>query len=346
MNFFAISGIVLVVTLAGWIFLPFVPSFIWALVMARVVRPIYLKTLHHCSPSLAAGIMVILVTLAVILPLSFLGGKLVFEAARSYQTFERKVTVDLSPRAVENLIDRLPLPAAVHRYIAKYEFDEQAAEAYATEYGKKAVALLSNLAASAAVGAGGFLFAAVAFLILFYFACRDGEEWYRRVVRAVPARFKIEPLFEQIGAGAASLFWGVAGTCLLQGIAGGIIFLILGLPSPFLAGSLMAVCSLIPAIGTALVWLPMAIWLAITGAWVKALILVALGLGVVGMMDNVTRPLLAKAGGGRMSILTVTIGAIGGIAAVGLTGIIVGPLALEAFSWLLDHLGDEQSEGE
>lgn len=132
---------------------------------------------------------------------------------------------------------------------------------------------------------------------------------------------------------------GGAGTCLLQGVAGGMIFLIMGLPSPFIAGSLMAIGALLPAVGTALVWLPVAVWLAITGAWGKALLLIALGCGVIGTMDNITRPLLAKAGGGQLSILVVTTGAIGGIAAFGLTGIIVDPLALEAFSWLLDHLG-------
>jgi predicted PurR-regulated permease PerM len=105
----------------------------------------------------------------------------------------------------------------------------------------------------------------------------------------------------------------------------------------------MAVCALLPVAGTALVWLPVAVWLVITGAWGKALILIVLGGGVIGMMDNITRPLLSKVGGGQMSILTVTIGAIGGIAAFGLTGIIIGPLALEAFSWLLDFMGHTQA---
>lgn len=344
MSFFANTGIVLVAALAGWVFLPFLPSFIWALVMARVVRPLYLRTLHRFSAAVAAGLMVLLVTLVGILPLSVLGGKLVYEAARSYQTFDQQFTLNISQQSVKALVDRLPLPDTVQRYLASYEFDEQAAVASATEYGKKAVALLSHLATSVAVGAGGFLFAAIAFLVLFYFACKDGEQWYRRLVRALPSRFGLEPLFERLGAGASSLFWGVAGTCLLQGLVGGIIFLILGLPSPFLAGSLMAICAMLPAVGTAIVWLPVAVWLAITGAWGKALILIALGVGVIGVMDNITRPLLSRAGGGEMSILTVTIGAIGGIAAFGLTGIIIGPLALEAFSWLLEHLGNENSD--
>ncbi|NTW99653.1 MAG: hypothetical protein HGB35_06960, partial [Geobacteraceae bacterium] len=112
MSFFAITGIVLVAVLAGWVFLPFMPSFIWALVMSRVVRQFYLKTLRHCSAAVAAGLMVLLVTLAVILPLSFLGGKLVYEAARSYQSFEQQFSLSLSLQSGRDLVDRLPLPAA------------------------------------------------------------------------------------------------------------------------------------------------------------------------------------------------------------------------------------------
>jgi predicted PurR-regulated permease PerM len=346
MNIFANTGILLIVVLAGWVFLPFIPSFIWALVMARVVRPIYLRALQYCSATIASLLMVVFVTLAVLIPLSLLATKLVYEAARSYQLFGQWLTMNLSLQSVKNIINRLPLPDTAHRFLSQYEFDEPTAIAYATEYGKKALDLLTSLATSAAMGAGGFLFAAVAFLILFYFACKDGENWYRRIIRAVPSRFGLEALFARIGTGASILFWGEAGTCLLQGITGGIIFLILGLPSPFLAGSLMAICALLPVVGTAIVWLPMAVWLVITGAWGKAVILIAFGGVVISTMDNITRPLLSKVGGGQMSVLTVTIGAIGGIAAYGLTGIIVGPLALEAFSWLLDHLGDENSDQE
>jgi len=342
MSFFANAGVVFVVALAGWVFLPFLPSFIWALVMFQVVRPLHRKILLRLSPGVTAAAMVVLVTLALIVPLSFVGGNLVYEAANAYQSFEKQGMKRLSVQSLTRTLDRLPLPDAARRQLSRYEIDEDAIMSQAAEFGKKALGIFTDLVTSAAKSAGGFLFSVVAFLFLFYFACKDGTEWYARIARVAPPGFALESLLERLASGASALLWGVAGTCLLQGIAGGVAFALLGLPSPLLAGALMAICALIPAVGTALVWGPAAIWLALTGSGGKALIMLFLGAGVIGMMDNVTRPLLAKLGGAQLSVVTVTVGAIGGIAAFGLTGIIVGPLAMEALSWLVDHLARQR----
>jgi predicted PurR-regulated permease PerM len=343
MSFFANAGVVLVVGLAGWVFLPFLPSFIWALVIYQVVRPLHRKFLLRLSPGLTAAALVVLVTLAMIVPLSFVGGKLVIEATNAYQLFQKEgMTKQLTVQSVTEWVNRLPLPEVARRNLSRYEIDESAITENAAKFGKKALDILTDLLTSAAKSAGGFVFSVIAFLFLFYFACRDGEEWYARIVKIAPPRFGLESLVELLASVASALFWGVAGTCLLQGIAGGIAFALLGLPSPLLAGALMTFCALIPAVGTALVWGPAALWLALTGSGVKALIMVGIGAGVIGMMDNLTRPLLSKMGGAQLSVLTITIGAIGGIAACGLTGIIVGPLALTAFSWLLDHLARDR----
>jgi predicted PurR-regulated permease PerM len=292
----------------------------------------------------AAALMTVLVTMAVIIPLTFVGGKLVYEASNSYQTIVSLNLKKQSPRMLQDMVDRLPLPAAARRLLSRYEFDEQMAIEQATAYGNEALILFSRLLTSAAKSAGGFVLSAIAFLFFFFFACKDGETWYRTLLRAIPPSYGIEEISGRMAIGASTLFWGVAGTCVLQGITGGIAFLALGLPSPFLAGSLMALCALLPVVGTALVWLPAALWLALTGAMGKAVILMVVGAGIIGTMDNITRPMFTKLVGAQMPVLTVTIGAIGGIIVYGLTGLIVGPLALELFSWLLEHLGRIQEE--
>jgi predicted PurR-regulated permease PerM len=339
MNFFANAGIICVVALAGWIFLPFLPSFIWALVIFQVVSPLHRKFLLRFPPAMAAAAMVVLVTLAVIVPLSFVGGKLVYEASSAFQSFQNEGMKRFSVQSVTTFVSRLPLPEVARKQLSRYEIDEDTVTSHAAEFGKKAFGIFTDLVTGAAKSAGDFIFSVIAFLLLFYFACKDGTRWYARIIKVTPPGFGLESLLAHLASTASGLFWGVAGTCLLQGIVGGMAFALLGLPSPFLAGALMTICALVPAVGTALVWGPAAIWLAVTGSGGKALILLGLGAGVIGMMDNVTRPVLSKLGGAGLSVLTITVGAIGGIAAFGLTGIIVGPLALTAFSWLLDHLG-------
>ena len=115
MNFFANTGIVLIAVLAGRIFLPFFPSFIWALVMAQVVRPLYVRALNFLSPMVAAAVMAVIVTLAGIIPLSFVGGKLTYEAASGYQAFKTVGLKNLTQHSVRNFVDRLPLPTTVQR---------------------------------------------------------------------------------------------------------------------------------------------------------------------------------------------------------------------------------------
>ena len=199
MNFFANAGIVLIAVLAGWIFLPFFPSFIWALVMAQVVRPLYVRALHFLSPTVAAAVMAVIVTLAGIIPLSFVGGKLAYEAASGYQAFKTAGIKNLTPHSARNFVDRLPLPTTVQRFLSQYEIDEQAAIDQATLYGNKALILLSGLVTSAAMSAGGFIFSVIAFLFLFYFACKDGEIWYQTILRAVPTRYGLETLSTRLG---------------------------------------------------------------------------------------------------------------------------------------------------
>lgn len=337
MNVLAQLGIVAILLLAGRICLPFLPAFVWALVIYQVGQPLQRRLLLRFSPRRTSLLMLLVVILTIIIPVSLVGGQLALEAASAFQKLEQNDSLVPSAEAVRQMVARLPLPGPLRNYLEGYDFDATFAS-HAAELGKQILAVTTDLLTRAAKSAGGFFFSAFAFLFLYYFTCNDGPNWYRKVIRAAPASFGLESLLERLAKGASGLFWGVAGTCLAQGITGGIVFLLLGLPSPLLVASLISFMSLIPFIGSAIVWGPFALWLAFTGAWGKALILTFCGIFVIGSMDNVTRPLLTRISGAELSVLTVTLGAIGGLALFGLTGLVVGPLAIETFSWLLDHL--------
>jgi predicted PurR-regulated permease PerM len=133
----------------------------------------------------------------------------------------------------------------------------------------------------------------------------------------------------------AAVVFGTLAVAVVQGILGGIIFWWLDLPAPILWGAVMAVLAILPLFGAALVWVPAAAWLAINGDWDKALVLVAWGTFVVGVIDNLLYPLLVK-DRLRLHAVPVFIGVLGGIFAFGATGFVLGPLILAVAMALID----------
>jgi predicted PurR-regulated permease PerM len=112
----------------------------------------------------------------------------------------------------------------------------------------------------------------------------------------------------------------------VQGIVGGIVLALLGVKGAVLWGLIMTILSFLPLVGAALVWAPVAIWLAVTGHVVKGIVLALVGLLVLGNVDNVVRPLL-MAGKSKLNTLVLIISLMGGVSAFGFIGIVLGPLA-------------------
>ena len=343
MIFFAYFGILAIILLAGYICLPFLPAFAWALIIYQAGLPLQQKLRRHCSPLQTSLLMLLIVLLTIIIPLALLGGQIVIEASAAYQRLDAQGYTTPSAESLRQLLISFPLPAPLLDYLAGDSL-EKALLVHAAELGKVIVTFSSAFFTQAAIKVGSFLFSTIAFLFLYFCVCSTGTIWYRKIINAVPIEYDMESLLSRLAAASSGLFWGVAGTCLVQWIIGGTIFLLLGLPSPLLIAALISFCALVPVIGTAIVWVPFVLWLAINGAWVKALILALCGVFVIGSSDNITRPLLTKISGAQLSTLTVTLGAIGGLTVFGLTGLVIGPLVLESFSWLLDRLSKASSE--
>jgi predicted PurR-regulated permease PerM len=126
---------------------------------------------------------------------------------------------------------------------------------------------------------------------------------------------------------------------LVQGALGGIAFAFLGIPGAFLWGTVMALFSLLPAVGTALVWVPVAAWLLATGSTWQGALLVAYGVLVIGLVDNVLRPLLVGKDT-KMPDWVVLISTVGGMAVFGLNGFVIGPLVAAIFMAAWDIFAD------
>jgi predicted PurR-regulated permease PerM len=134
--------------------------------------------------------------------------------------------------------------------------------------------------------------------------------------------------------------YGMVAVALAQGLLLGLAFWFLRLPSPVLWGVITAIISLIPLVGSVIVWLPAAVILIVNGSWVKGLVLIGWGAGVVSLADNIVRPyVISKAG--DFHPLLVFFALLGGVQAFGLIGLFVGPVVLAAGQALFDLLKEE-----
>jgi predicted PurR-regulated permease PerM len=180
----------------------------------------------------------------------------------------------------------------------------------------------------------------VAFFTLF-FLFREGRTMRRRAAAVLPlSAEQVDKLFTGINNIIIATVYGGGVVAAVQGAMVGIALWVLGVPSPVLWSLVAAFFALIPLVGTAAVWLPAALYLGFTGSWVKAIILVAWGAGVVGLVDNFLRPYLIS-GRVQMHTLLVFFSLFGGATVFGFLGLFIGPVIIAVTITLLSMLRDE-----
>jgi predicted PurR-regulated permease PerM len=180
-------------------------------------------------------------------------------------------------------------------------------------------------------GALSFLLALGVMLYLTFFLLRDGEVVLKRIKAAVPLRADLlAKLLDTFTIVIRATIKGSLVVAVLQGTLGGLTFWGLGIHAPLLWGVVMAVLAFLPVVGTGLVWVPVAIYLFATGAIWQALVLMLVGIFIIGLVDNVVRPVLV----GRETRLPdylVLISTLGGLAIFGANGVVIGPLIAALF---------------
>lgn len=175
--------------------------------------------------------------------------------------------------------------------------------------------------------------------IVFFFL-RDGHRMVSRIKDLTPLRKKHEDvLIESMQRVSRVVFAGSLLVAVLQGIAGGIGFSIVGIPGLFW-GTMMAFAALIPVVGASIIWWPAAIWLALSGEWGWAIFLAAWCLGLVVNIDTFLRPWILR-GANKVSPFYIFLAILGGVAAFGFKGILYGPLVLSFVMIMLDIYSEE-----
>jgi predicted PurR-regulated permease PerM len=183
-------------------------------------------------------------------------------------------------------------------------------------------------------------------LYLLFFLLRDGRALAARIREAIPldAEHK-DQLAQKFTTVIRATVKGNIVVAASQGALGGLIFWLLDIQGPVMWGVLMAFLSLLPAVGASLIWGPVAIYFLATGATGQAAILTAYGIGVIGLVDNLLRPLLVGKDT-KMPDYVVLISTLGGMALFGLTGFVIGPVIAALFmaTWgLFAPAGDSHS---
>ena len=313
-----------------WILLPFYGAIMWAVIIAILFAPVHRRLLRRLKGrrNLAAIVVVLLVLVGVVLPFAVLTASLAREASVVYQHIESgDWNVALYLRGLFNALPGWVTGLLARAGVADFENLQRQLAA--------ALAQGSQFLATQALGIGldtfGFVATLGVTLYLGFFLVRDGRQLAQLAQTAfpVPTQFKAELVAKFMTVVRATVKGSLLVACI-QGMLGGIAFWFLGVKGALLWAVLMAFLSLLPMIGAALVWLPVAAYFLMTGNYWEGLGLIGYGFFVIGLADNLLRPWLVGKDTG-MPDYVVMITTLGGMAVFGINGFIIGPTIAAMF---------------
>ncbi|APW35839.1 AI-2E family transporter [Rhodoferax koreense] len=319
----------------GWILWPFYGAVFWGVVMAILFSPLFrrlLKAFGQRRTLAALGTLVVFLVI-VILPMTLITGMLVKEGNGLYLRIQSgelnfgnyfgQILAAL-PDWVSNLLDRFGLGNLK---------DLQTHLSARLAQGSQALA-----AQALSIGQNTFDFV-ISFCIMLYlmfFLLRDGASLSRRMRDAIPLDANTKrQLFTKFTTVVRATVKGNVLMAVAQGVLGGLAFWFLGIHATVLWAVLMAFLSLLPAVGAAVVWVPVAVYFLVTGAIWQGVALTCYGVLVIGMVDNVLRPVLVGKDT-KMPDYVVLISTIGGIGIFGLNGFVIGPVIAAMFMAVWD----------
>lgn len=307
---------------------PFFGSIFWACIIGLLFHPLHLRFVKVSGnrPTLAAVATLIVCVTIGILPTLFVIGSFFQEGALLYQRLQ---SGDIDPGSYIELIKKA-FPA-VQQFLERFGFDLNNLK---TQLSSAAIAASRYIAQNAVqLGQGTLQWFISLGLMLYvaFFMLRDGILLVALLVRALPLGDEWERLlFAKFAEVTRATVKGNLVVAIVQGTLGGLIFWVLGIPGALLWGVVMTLLSLIPVVGAGLIWGPVAIYLFAVGEWGEGLILTAFGFVVIGLVDNILRPILV----GRDTKLPdymVLLSTLGGIVLFGINGFVIGPLLAALF---------------
>lgn len=328
-GYFLLFGIVIVLYYLFAILRPFIAVIFFAAVLTVVFYPVYKFILRKLSghKRTSSFLTCLLVILVIILPVSSFVIMLSAEAVDTYQVVSAKIESGVFDKYLqwEDGGFFYDLKQQVDPFVDIKELDVKenilkGAQTLSTFIFDQTTNLLK--------GIGGLLMNFVIMLFAMFYFFKDGEVLVARLgfLSPLPSIYEGE-FFRKMNSMVKAIVFGVFLTAIIQGFVGGIGYAIVGISNPVFWGTFIAFFSLVPMVGTAAVWMPTVVVLAILGEYWQALFIGIWGMMVIGTVDNFIRPYLIGGKANTYPLATFFV-ILGGIWTMGLKGIIVGPLVL------------------
>jgi predicted PurR-regulated permease PerM len=299
----------------------------WAAVLAFILHPLHerLSRSFRGRRALSAGLLTGLTPFLVLAPLALLGIAFAGQVAHLITYLKGRSFI-----SANDLLERLSAMPVIGGPVSwardNVAVSAEQVEGWLTDSVQTVLKSAASMGGDLALGVFGTLVGFFMMLFMLFFFLQDGHAMLRSLERLVPlGREQRQRLLKYLGDVTRAVVFGSVATALINGCIVGVGFAIVRLPSPLVFGVLAAIASFLPS-GSAIVLLPAALYLAVAGRWGAALFMLLWTLGLW-VAETVLRPVLTSKRA-EVSTLAVFIGAIGGVSAFGILGLILGPVVL------------------
>lgn len=323
--------ILAIVTVAFFdVLAPYFSPILWAAILAVIFAPLKTWLRHKMGDrnGLASLLTLLIICLIVFTPLAIIASSLVVEINTVYLKLQTNSAQ--FPTVFADLLQHLP--GWLRSFLSEHQLNnatqiQQKLSSFALKGGQYmagSVFLIGKGTFTFTVGFGVMLY-------LLFFLLKDGSYLVHLILEALPLSTYVKHhLFMKFAAVSRATVKGTVVVALVQGVLGGLAFWFVDIDGSLLWGALMAFLSLIPAVGSAIIWVPAAVFFFATGALWKGLFLVGFFVVIVGLVDNILRPLLVGKDT-KMPDYLILIATLGGMEIYGINGFVIGPLIAALF---------------
>ncbi|QSH39285.1 AI-2E family transporter [Candidatus Kaiserbacteria bacterium] len=310
--------------LFGWLISDYIMPIFWAVVLTILFYPLHQRLYNYTKGRAALSSLLTIgsILIIVMVPLYILGALVANEAISLYINLTQG---DISSLTMLATIQNALVP------LAQFGVDVESVQTNLVAFAQSFSAQIGTYALDIGRATAGTFISILLMLYILFFTLRDGKGILIRMMEALPlGDAKEKMLFERFVSIVHAMFKGTFIIAIVQGAIGGVLFMIVGIESAALWAFVMGLFALIPAVGPAIVWLPVGLLLLFTGSVWQGVTVLVVGATLVSLIDNLLRPVLVAKEAAMPDVL-ILLSVLGGLTLFGIAGIIIGPVITAFF---------------